>query len=218
MPKRKEILYMSELKSVIEARRSANNFIEGEDISKEELQEIFELVRLAPSCFNIQHTHYLVITDKERKELLRDAAFKQYKVHTASAAILVLGDKEAYKDAEAVYSGMNSLGIIKDEDYKELLESIDKLYEGGGSVFQRDEAIRNASFSAMLFMLAAKDLGFDSCPMIGFDPVQMKESFKIPDRYEPVLLITLGKEDTKNKRMRGYRKTVKEFVHFEEFN
>lgn len=209
---------MSDLKSVIEARRSANNFIEGEEITKEQLQAIFELVRLAPSCFNIQHTHYLVITDKEQKEFLRDAAFKQYKVHTASAAILVLGDKEAYKDAGALYAGMNSLGIIQDDDYKQLLESIKTLYEGSGAEFQRDEAIRNASLSAMLFMLAAKDLGWDSCPMIGFDPDQMRESFKIPDRFEPVLLITLGKEDTNNKRMRGYRKTVKEFVHFEEFN
>ncbi len=209
---------MSELKTVIESRRSANNFIEGEEISKEELKEIFELVRLAPSCFNIQHTHYLVIKDKERKEILRDAAFKQYKVHTASAAIIVLGDKEAYKDAPAVYSGMNSLGIIKDDEYKQLLDSINNLYEGRGKEFQRDEAIRNASLSAMVFMLAAKEFGWDTCPMIGFDVDHMRESFNIPERYEPMLLITLGKEDTKNKRLRGYRKTVKEFVHFEEFN
>lgn len=51
-----------------------------------------------------------------------------------------------------------------------------------------------------------------------FDIDQMRESFNIPERYEPMLLITLGKEDTKNKRMRGYRKTVKKFVHFEELN
>ena len=51
-----------------------------------------------------------------------------------------------------------------------------------------------------------------------FDVDQMRESFNRPERYEPMLLITLGKEDTKNKRMRRYRKTVKEFVHFEELN
>jgi putative NAD(P)H nitroreductase len=58
---------MSELKDVIETRRSANNFIEGQDITIEELKEMFELTRLAPSCFNIQHVRYMVIIDKEKK-------------------------------------------------------------------------------------------------------------------------------------------------------
>jgi putative NAD(P)H nitroreductase len=208
---------MSELKDVIEKRRSANNFIEGEDISIEELKEIFELTRLAPSCFNIQHVRYMAILDKEKKELLREAAFRQYKVHTASAAILVLGDKSAYKDAEKIYSGMNNLGILSDEDYREMLNSINGLYEGRGADFQRDEAIRNASLSAMMFMLIAKDKGWDTCPMIGFDFDKMKETFDIPEQYEPVLLITIGKEDTKNQRLRGYRKTVEEYVSFDKF-
>lgn len=208
---------MSEFINVIESRRSANNFLEGEEITKKEIMEILELVKLAPSCFNIQHTHYLVVTDKENKELLREAALGQYKVHTASAAVLVLGDKKAYKDAEKVYSGMNNLGILSDEDYHEMLESIRGLYEGGGEAFQRDEAIRNASLSAMMFMLIAKDKGWDTCPMIGFDSKKMRETFQIPDRYELVLLITIGKENTKNKRLRGYRKTIDEFVTFEKF-
>lgn len=205
---------MSEFINIVESRRSANNFLEGEHITKKELKEIFELVKLAPSCFNIQHTHYLVINDREDKELLREAAFGQYKVHTASAALLVLGDKEAYKEAEKVYSGMNSLGILSNEDYREMLESIQHLYEERGEDFQRDEAIRNASLSAMLFMLIAKDKGWDTCPMIGFEPERMREAFHIPDRYELVMLITIGKANTKNQSLRGYRKTVDEFVSF----
>ena len=37
-----------------------------------------------------------------------------------------------------------------------------------------DEAIRNASLSAMTFMYAAKYYGYDTCPMIGFDEKQYK--------------------------------------------
>lgn len=205
---------MADFINIIESRRSANNFIEGEHITKEALKEIFDLVKLAPSCFNIQHTHYLVINDKEEKEKLRQLAFGQYKVHTASAAILVLGDKLAYKEAEKVYSGMNSLGILSDEDYREMLASIQGLYEERGTDFQRDEAIRNASLSAMLFMLIAKEKGWDTCPMIGFESEKMREAFQIPEQYELVMLITIGKASTKNQRLRGYRKTVDEFVSF----
>lgn len=208
---------MSDLKEIIENRHSANNFIEGIEIPKEDFIEIFDLVKLAPSCFNIQHANYLVITDKDKKEELRKAAFNQYKIHTASAAILVLGDKEGYKKADKIYSGMLTLKMMSQFDYDSMLQSINNLYEGRGKEFQKDEAIRNAALSAMMFMMIAKDKGWDTCPMIGFDSEKMCSLFNIPKNLEPVLLITMGKEDTSKRRMRGYRKPVGEFVTFNGF-
>lgn len=208
---------MSELKKIIEERRSANNFIKGVEIPEKDFTEIFDLLKLAPSCFNIQHANYLVITDEDRKEELRKVAFNQYKIHTASAAILVLGDKSAYKNAENIYSGMLNLGMMNRLDYDNTIRDINNLYEGRGEDFQRDEAIRNASLSAMMFMMIAKDKGWDTCPMIGFNQVEIKKLFNIPENYEVALLITMGKEDTTKTRMRGYRKPIGEFVKFNEF-
>jgi putative NAD(P)H nitroreductase len=208
---------MGELKKVIEERHSVNNFIEGVKIPREDFVEIFNLLKLAPSCFNIQHSNYLVVTDEEKKEELRKVAFNQYKIHTASAAIIVFGDKKAYKDAEKLYSGMLHLGMMSKFDYDQTLSSISGLYEGRGDVFQRDEAIRNASLSAMMFMLIAKHKGWDTCPMIGFDPEKVSKLFNVPEELEPVILITMGKEDTKKQRLRGYRKPVSEFVTFDSF-
>ncbi|ENK0838801.1 nitroreductase family protein [Clostridium botulinum] len=208
---------MSELKKIIEERRSANNFIEGVKIPDKDFTEIFELLKLAPSCFNIQHSNYLVVTDEEKKEQLRKAAFNQYKVHTASAAILVLGDKLAYKNAENIYSGMLNLGIMSKLDYDNIVRDINNLYEGRGEDFQRSEAIRNTSLSAMMFMLIAKDKGWDTCPMIGFNQEEVRQIFNIPENYEITLMITMGKEDTSKTRMRGYRKPVGEFVSFNSF-
>ncbi|KEJ00264.1 NAD(P)H nitroreductase [Clostridium botulinum A2B7 92] len=208
---------MSELKKIIEERRSANNFIEGVKIPDKDFTEIFELLKLAPSCFNIQHSHYLVVTDEEKKDQLRKAAFNQYKVHTASAVILVLGDKLAYKNAENIYSGMLNLGIMSKLDYDNTIRDINNLYEGRGEDFQRSEAIRNTSLSAMMFMLIAKDKGWDTCPMIGFNQDEVRQIFDIPENYEIALMITMGKEDSSKRRLRGYRKPVGEFVSFDSF-
>jgi putative NAD(P)H nitroreductase len=208
---------MSELKKIIEERRSANNFIKGVKIPDKDFTEIFELLKLAPSCFNIQHSHYLVVTDEEKKEKLRKAAFNQYKIHTASAAILVLGDKSAHKNAENIYSGMLNLGIMSKLEYDNMIRDINNLYESRGADFQRSEAIRNASLSAMMFMLIAKDKGWDTCPMIGFNQDEVRQLFNVPETYEIALLITMGKEDTSKRRMRGYRKPVGEFVNFNGF-
>ena len=59
--------------------------------------KIFELTKLSPSCYNLQHTHYVVIRDQERKERLKELAFGQYKVSSASAVVFVCGDKKHTK-------------------------------------------------------------------------------------------------------------------------
>ncbi|GEL04684.1 nitroreductase family protein [Rummeliibacillus stabekisii] len=203
---------MTEFTQLVKERRSASNFLPNYEISQEELDEIFGLVKLGPSAFNLQHTHYIVVTDQEVKEEIRKAANGQYKVHSASAVILVLGDKEAYKKAAEINEGLLILGILNKQEYDFAVEGTVDLYETRGPSFQRDEAIRNASLSSMLFMLAAKEKGWDTCPMIGFEEDKVKEILNISDQYEVALMITLGKEKVASRQPRGYRKPVNEFV------
>jgi putative NAD(P)H nitroreductase len=68
--------------------------------------------------------------------------------------------------------------------------------------------------SAMLFMLAAKSKGWDTCPMIGYDSEQLKKVLAISEQHEPVMMITIGKEKVQSRRPRGYRKPVGEFVKY----
>lgn len=209
---------MNQFEEIVRSRRSANKFVKGIEIPAGELESIFSLAKFAPSCFNLQHTRYVVVTDPELKErIYQEAAYRQYKVHTASAVILVLGDKLAYQQVAELNQGMRDLGLLSQQEYDELVSSVTNMYESKGEQFQRDEAIRNASLSAMQLMLIAKDKGWDTCPMIGFDPELIKQLLHIPDQFEPVMMITLGKEDTSSQRPRGYRKPVGQFVSFNTF-
>ncbi|MFC7680905.1 nitroreductase family protein [Paenibacillus sp. GCM10028914] len=199
---------------LLKSRRSAMKFNPDVPISREELEEMFSLVKYAPSAFNLQHAHYAVVTDKASKEKVYDAAYKQYKVLSSSAAIVVLGDLEAYHDIGPMNEGMLNLGIIDQLEFDQTVQEVHSMYESKGDQFKRDEAIRNASLSAMQFMLIAKDRGWDTCPMIGFDEDAIMQALQIPERYVPVMLITLGKEDTSRQRPRGYRKPNGEFVTY----
>ncbi|MFD1957838.1 nitroreductase family protein [Paenibacillus thailandensis] len=203
-----------EFSELVKERRSASKFLTDVSITEDELNEIFNEVKYAPSAFNLQHAHYLVVQDPELKAEVFEAAGKQYKVKSASAAILVLGDTEAYKSAPEINEGLLHLGIMSKQEYDHANLDVKAFYESRGDVFKREEAIRNASLSAMLFMLVAKDRGWDTCPMIGFDPRRIVESLEIPDRYVPALLVTIGKEDRGSRRPRGYRKPVSEFVSY----
>ncbi|MOA41174.1 putative NAD(P)H nitroreductase MhqN [compost metagenome] len=104
--------------------------------------------------------------------------------------------------------------MINKQEFDLEVDSVTSFYEVGGDGFKRDEAIRNASLSAMQMMLIAKDQGWDTCPMIGFNPEILREVLSIPESSIPAMLISIGKEDTSNQRPRGYRKPVSEFVSY----
>lgn len=199
---------------LVRERRSANNFLPGHPITEQELNEIFGLVKLAPSAFNLQHTKYIAVLDEDTKTSLQKAANGQYKVKSSSAVIMVLGDKKAFHQAAKIYEGLKLLEIVSEQEYEDMVDDTTSFYKSRGESFHRDEAIRNASLSAMLFMLAAKEKGWDTCPMIGFDPEAVKEVLNIGEQHEVVMMITLGKEKVESRRPRGYRKPVGEIATF----
>lgn len=205
---------MKDFISIVRERRSANKFIKGIKIPRQDFEAIFEELSQAPSCFNLQHTHYYIGESEEVIQELYEASYRQYKVRTSSATIIVTGDKDAYKHASEIYEASKLLKIIDDEEYEAMLSAINGLYENGGEKFQQEEAIRNASISSMLFLLLAKHKGWDTCPMIYFDQDKVREIFEIPQNEVPVLMITMGKMDETSFRVRGYRKPQNEYVKF----
>ena len=106
------------------------------------------------------------------------------------------------------------LGMLDKTEYEIMISTIKSLYEGWGEEFKHDEAIRNSSLSAMLFMLLAKNKDWDTCPMIYFDKDKISQLLSIPDNEIPVLIITIGKMDKSSSKIRGYRKPAAEFVKF----
>lgn len=205
---------MEDFLTIVRERRSANKFLKGIKIPREDFEAIFEDLSQAPTCFNLQHAHYYVGETESTIEQLYKASYNQYKVLTSSATVIVTGDLNAYKNAQQIYEASKFLKIIDEEEYEAMIKAINGLYEGGGKDFQHDEAIRNASITAMLFLLLAKNRGWDTCPMIYFDSDKVKEIFDIPENEIPVLMITMGKLDPMSSRVRGYRKPQEEYVKF----
>ena len=58
---------------------------------------------------------------------------------------------------------------------------------------RRDEALRSCGIAAQTIMLTAKAMGYDSCPMIGFDPQKVGEIINLPKDHVITLMITIGK-------------------------
>ena len=82
---------------------------------------------------------------------------------------------------------------------------------------RRDEAMRSCGFAGQTIMLAAKQMGLDSCPMVGFDYDQMAEIINLPDDHLIVLMIVVGKALEPAKE-RGGQLSLDEVVFKNNFN
>lgn len=58
---------------------------------------------------------------------------------------------------------------------------------------QRDEAMRSIGIAAQTLMLGAKAMGYDSCPMIGFDADKVGGLIRLPKDHVVGMMITIGK-------------------------
>ncbi|GAA4710704.1 nitroreductase family protein [Brevibacillus fulvus] len=178
--------------AVVRERHAVKHYDSTAKMSHEEIEELLELAIQTPSSWNLQHWKFLVIEEQQAKEKLLPIANQQKQVVEASVTVAVLGDLQADQNAEAVYQEAADRGELPQQIKDALLDQIYRLYETNPQA-ARDEAIKNAAFAAMTLMLAAKAKGYDSCPMGGFDAGKLKEVFGIPDRYLPILLISIGK-------------------------
>ncbi|NLY79372.1 MAG: nitroreductase family protein [Lysinibacillus sp.] len=202
---------------LVKVRHSAVNFIKEEKITEEDFKKIFDLTKLAPSAYNLQFTDYLVITDEEKKERVKELSYHQYKIHTASAVVIVMGNRNSFESSEAerIYGPMKMLKMMDEVDYDMTMQAIKNYSENiksDESKLEKELAL-NVGIHAMLFMLSAKHYGFDTCPMHVHNIEELRKEFNIPKHLLPIMMITIGKSVDKV-RPRGYRKPVGEFVKF----
>jgi nitroreductase len=181
------------LSEVIKERHSVRKYDSSYEISQEEIKDMLREATQAPSSSNLQPWRFIVIQDQDTKKELRAIANNQEQVETASAVIAVLGDKEMYKNVEKVYRSAYEAGFMDEANMNRLIEGTNKTYP-----FAPEEVLKNiASFDAglvsMQLMLIAKDRGYDTVPMGGFDKEKFVEMFNVSDNLFPIVLISVGK-------------------------
>lgn len=179
--------------SVAEERRSVRHYDPEFKISKEEIEELLNIAVQAPSSSNLQPWRFLVIQDQELKEKLLPIANNQKQIVDASAVIAVLGDINAYQNAEKIYGAVVEKGRMTEETKDFYVQSINQHY-GNLPVDQATNvAMIDGGLVSMQLMLAAKAKGYDTVPMGGFDHHKFIEAFQVPENFKPVMLISVGK-------------------------
>lgn len=194
----------------IQTRRSIKHYDPEHVMPESDLKELIRLTKLAPSSFNIQNYRLLVVTDPELRKQLRAVAWDQAQVTDASVLFILCADMMAHEEDPATYWSHAP------QEVQDILGPMIKPFYDGKEQLTRDEAIRSSALAGMTLMLAARDLGYDSCPMIGFDPDAVAKLIKLPDHYVLSFMIPVGKM-AKPAWDRGARLPDEKVVAFDTF-
>ena len=72
------------------------------------------------------------------------------------------------------------------------MPAIDQYYDGKPEV-ERDEGMRSCGLVGQNLMLVAQELGYESCPMDGFDYQQVGEIIGLPEDHEIAFMLVIGR-------------------------
>jgi len=189
----------------IETRRSVKAYEPHHKMPQQEIDQLMQLAMLSPTAFNIQHWRFVLVTDPVLRHQIRAVSWNQAQVEEASLLIVLVADVNAWQKAPERY-WQNAPKAAAD-----MLVPAIKNYYTGNETAQRDEAMRSCGMAAMTIMLAAKGMGYDTCPMDGFDFDAVAKLINLPNDHIPTMFITVGKA-LKPAMPRGGQLTMDEVV------
>ncbi len=184
------------VKDAIEQRRAVKHYDPDHVMPQEDEKTLLDLALLSPTAFNIQNWRLVVVKDKELRKKIRAVAWDQAQVTDSSMLVVLCADLKSWDKKPERYWKNAPQGV---QDF--LLPAINNYYKDKDQV-QRDEAMRSCGIVAQTLMLSAKSMGYDSCPMDGFDFDKVAELIKLPSDHVISMFVAIGKK-TEDARARG---------------
>ena len=182
---------------VVRSRRSVRDFMSDVEIPKEELMAIIEEAMFAPNSTNLNSWRFLIVTEKEQKEALYEVSMQQPAVKGAAAVIILLGDLTAYTvaNADEISAKAVAQGTMTEEIRQGINENVSWYYDVSEEQ-KREWLMLDQGLVAMQLMLSAKDRGYDTVAMSGFETEAVRKLFNIEDHLVNGLIIPIGKVQT----------------------
>ena len=181
---------MMKMNEIVMGRYATKQF-DGKTIDESKIKELKELIRFAPSSFNIQPWRIKIITDKATKENLLQASYNQPQITTCSHLFVFCADSDIVPLIDKLEKQMIAAGLPAEK----IATSVKWMRDFAGAL---NEEQRTAWAQRQLYLAlgnalnGAKSLGFDSCPMEGFDPAAYSKILNLPKNIKPTALCPVG--------------------------
>lgn len=172
-----------DFKHIVMSRYATKSF-DGTILPDAKVDELLELIRFAPSSFNLQPWKIFVITDPAIKVKLQEASWNQPQLTSCSHVLLFCANVHIRSNIEALEQAMPDATA-----YIQMMRD----FESGLTQEQKVSWAQRQVYIALSNALnGAKALGFDSCPMEGFDPTSYAKILQLPEHLVPTVVCPIG--------------------------
>jgi nitroreductase len=171
----------------IRARRAIKWYDPEHQMPEETFLKLMEHAILAPTAFNIQNWRFVRVTDPEQRKAIRAVAWDQAQVTDASELLVLCFDNKCWQRDPQRYWRKAPQEV---QDF--LVPAIDVYYRDKPQV-ERDEGMRSCGLVGQTIMLMALELGYQSCPMDGFDYDEVAKIINLPEDHSIAFMIAIGK-------------------------
>lgn len=185
-------------------RHATKEFDTTKTVSEEDMSFILETARLSPSSFGFEPWHFIVVQDKELRELLKPVAWgAPLKLDTANYFVLGLSMKASMTKWDSDYI-MHMMKEVKQlpADVIEMFSKFYKDFQERDFALDTDKklfdwAAKQTYIALGNMMTSAALIGIDSCPIEGFHQENaealLKEKFGVDtDKYGLSFMVAFG--------------------------
>ncbi|MGY5353249.1 NAD(P)H-dependent oxidoreductase [Wenyingzhuangia sp. IMCC45533] len=193
-----------EIIEVFNYRHATKVFDSSKKLSEEQMSFILKTAHLSPSSFGFEPWHFIVVQDKELRELLKPVAWgAPDKLDTASHFVLGLAMKAPMTKWDSNYI-MKMMKEVKQfpEDVVEMYSKFYREFQERDFELDTDKklfdwASKQTYIALGNMMTAAALTGIDSCPIEGFHQEKaealLKEKFGVDtDKYGLSYMVAFG--------------------------
>lgn len=184
---------MTTLKDLMNWRYATKKMDPAKAVPEEKVEAILEAVRMAPTSSGSQPFEVFVVTNDEMREKIRKVGWDQSQI-TEGSHLLVFAAWDNYSEEriDAVRSHMEEL---RGESplITQYYDNLKNILLPRDEFVNHEHAARQAYIALGFAMLAAAELGVDTCPMEGFDAPTVDEIMGLKELgLKSVVLLPLG--------------------------
>ncbi|MEV4431769.1 malonic semialdehyde reductase [Streptomyces sp. NPDC049555] len=156
---------------------TANTFTD-EPVTDEQMQAVYDLIKLAPTAFNQSPLRVVLVRSAEARERLVPLMAEGNQAKTAAAPLVAIlaADNEFHEELPALLPHFPQA--------KELFFSERPVRE--------QSAAMNGALQAAYFILGIRAAGLAAGPMTGFDFAAVQKEF-LDDDHAPLMIVNIGK-------------------------
>ena len=173
------MLSISNLDAIFTNARSHKGWLK-KDITEQQINQIYDLLKFAPTSGNCCPARFTFIRSKEAKKRLKPTLDQGNidKAMNSPAIVVISYDTEFYQKLPYLSPHNNAKSWYEGKDKK-----------------IKSSAEFNSALQGAYFIMATRSIGLDCCPMIGFNKEKLNQEFFPNEKYKSIFICGIGYGD-----------------------